>query len=565
MDHNTMSAAGTGMYGGSSDPPTSNEKALCQAVNDPWGASAYYGWWTTYFILAGFVAITICNAIKRLNSFNRFVDIQSVISFSPRISAFFRLLSYRQSGWLYGILPAAGPTFLLVAFLVFSTALCFGRRPYHRPPAFGSPPLALRSEWVATAMIPWLYAFATRRNFVAYLSGVSLQRLMILHKYAPWICLYMSIIHTWSMIIQANRKEPWSYTWATDKFYRNGFIPLVAIFWLCFMSLGPIRSHFYEFFYIFHIIASLIFLIGMYIHSAKLLVSWDFPILINHGWILKSLPRASIEIKPGDTLAICISVPPTLQWYPGSHVYLRFLSVRPWETHPFTIASVPHHHMEKKAHMSKNAGTPNNGLISAEKAPGTVGRFNEMLFIVKPQSGLTARLLQLAQDVGSGPLRLACVLDGPYSGFVELVRACDALVMIAGGSGMTALMPLVLNAQGRQKVEMHWAVKDAAVASAWFDRSWMDSLDVQIYQTDTTSSTEKALTEGFIAAPAIAVMDKEGNIVNEEANIPETSDMCGPRQMLLEVRNTVASAQKRLLIGNTLCTELELYEESFSS
>lgn len=74
------------------------------------------------------------------------------------------------------------------------------------------------------------------------LSGISLNRMMTMHKYAPWICLYMSGVHTWSMIIKANRQQPWWYTWATDEFYRNGFIPLAALAWLCFMSLSPFRS-----------------------------------------------------------------------------------------------------------------------------------------------------------------------------------------------------------------------------------------------------------------------------------------------------------------------------------
>lgn len=55
--------------------PTDSEVNACQAAYDPWDGSAYYGWWTTYFILAGFAAIGMVNAFKRLDALNRYVSI----------------------------------------------------------------------------------------------------------------------------------------------------------------------------------------------------------------------------------------------------------------------------------------------------------------------------------------------------------------------------------------------------------------------------------------------------------------------------------------------------------
>jgi hypothetical protein len=54
--------------------PTDSELESCQAANDPWDGSAYYGYWATYFILAAFLAVSISSGIKRLHNLNRWVN-----------------------------------------------------------------------------------------------------------------------------------------------------------------------------------------------------------------------------------------------------------------------------------------------------------------------------------------------------------------------------------------------------------------------------------------------------------------------------------------------------------
>lgn len=108
-----------------------------------------------------------------------------------------------------------------------------------------------------------------------------------------------------------------------------------------------------------------------------------------------------------------------------------------------------------------------------------------MVFLIQPKSGLTKRLYNYSQR---GGVQVACILDGPYSGFADAVRACDTLVMIAGGSGMSGLVPLVLDVQGRMKVEIHWAIRDKAAAENWFDKGWSETAQVHIYVTGVGQS-----------------------------------------------------------------------------
>jgi hypothetical protein len=64
-----------------------------------------------------------------------------------------RLMTYPVlSAWL----PPLGNSLLIFAFAIFSFGFTFGNRVYSRPPNFGSWPIGLRSEWIATAMLPWI-------------------------------------------------------------------------------------------------------------------------------------------------------------------------------------------------------------------------------------------------------------------------------------------------------------------------------------------------------------------------------------------------------------------------
>lgn len=213
---------------------------------DPWSSSAEYGLWTTYFFLALFIAAGIYNAFVSLDTLSRSAGLPSFFAIPGRMNAVIRSMDERK---IVDSLPEVGIVLLALAFAAFSLAVCFGIRSYYRPPNFGSSPLCvriptshssvapvvmrsqsrvdtnafcysgLRSEWIATALIVWIIATATKRNPLSYLSGIPFHRLMSLHKLLPWFCLFFSLVHTVAMVIRAQRQEPWHVTLATNSSY----------------------------------------------------------------------------------------------------------------------------------------------------------------------------------------------------------------------------------------------------------------------------------------------------------------------------------------------------------
>ncbi|MBW0513365.1 hypothetical protein O181_053080 [Austropuccinia psidii MF-1] len=487
--------------------PTSAEKQACQNANDPWSKSMYYGWWTTYFIIVGIVILSAVNGIKRLRNLNRILGMPSVIYFPAKLSAIFRMASYPQLPSWQGAIPSFGSFFLLFGFLLFSILVCFSRRPYYRPPNYGSSPLGLRSEFIATAMVPWLYATATKKNFLEIFTGVSFGQIMSFHKWAPWICLIMSLVHTCSMIIQAEQNHPLWYIFQNSAYYWNGFIPLVALAWLCIMSLKPIRARFYETFYVLHISTAIVFLVSMYIHLNNLLntwrylhaavvlwgaaVAWRFFAYVHDHACFRSIPRASIEALPSNAIRICVPMPRNRTWGPGSHVYIRFLGLRSWQSHPFSISSLP------ARPTMRNGDEINEGV---EK--------HQMVLVVRRCTGITACLGHLTSQ-SLEPVIRACLVDGPYGGLMDSVQACDTVLLLAGGSGMASIIPIAQALSRLLKTQkmsccktclIHWSIRDSR-AIEWFKDQLNEIDEITIYITGTDKS--KKASEQYINSKLI--------------------------------------------------------------
>jgi hypothetical protein len=105
-------------------------------------------------------------------------------------------LNYRK-GWRPVVFPALGV--ILVVFLALALVVLYTFVPqplYWKSIRFGSPPVAIRSGMLAVAMIPWIVALSMKANFISFLTGIGHERLNVLHRWAAYICLLLSLIHT---------------------------------------------------------------------------------------------------------------------------------------------------------------------------------------------------------------------------------------------------------------------------------------------------------------------------------------------------------------------------------
>ncbi|EJD54204.1 hypothetical protein AURDEDRAFT_148086 [Auricularia subglabra TFB-10046 SS5] len=572
--------------------PTAEERTAYQAAHpDAWDTTVKYGYYGLYFIAAAMFLAMVMNAHYRWTQRRR------LASFSSKASAL-HAEAYAMARWaVYARLPwwlerriapiYTSGSFAQTAFLgtafVFCTGWCFGITYYYRPPFYGSSPLGLRSEWLAMAMLPFLFVLAQKRNFISYFTGSSYEKLQVLHQGVAGLHFYMSIVHTVSMSIRGARESALKNT-----IYTNGFAALAPLFWLCVVSMPIFRTKAYEAFWVLHILAALAYLGLLFWHVYPLLdgpaymyatfavMMWGF--LLRIGWLLyRNVNKHMAEVTLTPAGAVLVTIPTRIRWSPGQHVLLRFPAVRPLESHPYSLA------------------TP---ASEAEEE-------HTMRFAIHTQTGFSLALADAARAAG-GTARLRVFIDGPFGDERAEMRAYDGALLLAGGSGITQLLPVFLDLlrcrRGEDgprsrcgKVELIWAMrhKDSLL---WFEKDITDALagisdggvSVKIYvtrddvekqaSTPSTPDEEKdGVTDQSGSSLDIHSSSSRFTIVSGRPNIPELIDShaktwpgrvgvvaCGPPSFTNDCCNSAAAVQLDILAGGTTCDELYMRSEQFS-
>lgn len=174
----------------------------------PWSSQFEYGHWTTWYYLIFLFLFMLVYAHHLLQ------DRRSLVARAPsgrssianKALALIRSLSYRRFSGKNAIsrcLPSYGVLAFIMAAVTFATAAAFAARPYYREHlGYGSPPLAIRTGLMATALTPIIVALSGKVNVVSMLTGIGHEKLNIVHRYVAWICFALSVAHTVPFIVQ---------------------------------------------------------------------------------------------------------------------------------------------------------------------------------------------------------------------------------------------------------------------------------------------------------------------------------------------------------------------------
>jgi predicted ferric reductase len=372
--------------------------------------------------------------------------------------------------------PSLAVTSLLIIALAFVSLYCFLPQPlYWQSMQFGSPPVAIRAGMLAIAMTPWIIATSMKANIITLLTGISHERLNVLHRWGGYLCLFLSLVHTIPFYMQplwdpAGNIVFMSYfDTGSGYVYGTGIACLVPLGWLCIASLPFLRSMAYELFLVLHVPVSIAYVGLLFWHCRNFLASWSYLYATIAIWFSSYLfrvfnlnwanPRRMawlIGDEAAVTLmaenAIKVTIPTQMKWRPGQFVYLRMPGISIFENHPFTIAS-----------------------LCSEDFPSEYGElYRDCTLVFRPFGGFTRKVLDTA--VEKGPFKTyRAYLDGPYGGMQRELAAFDTVILFAGGSGITAIVSQLLNLIKRmrdgkavtKKVEVVWALKRLE-AMDWF-------------------------------------------------------------------------------------------------
>ena len=170
----------------------------------PFARQTLYGRYTAYYWVVVLFLSTIFyhgrRVFERRSAQSQPGNGRPQPSLTDKIVAVVRSLSYRNSSSQrhdHLSLPSWGMTMLLLISTGFLAALVFFERPYYRQYlGFGGPPIAIRTGFMAFALTPLLVALAGKANFISMLTGVSHERLNLVHRWVGWATFVLAWIHT---------------------------------------------------------------------------------------------------------------------------------------------------------------------------------------------------------------------------------------------------------------------------------------------------------------------------------------------------------------------------------
>ncbi|KAL6153059.1 hypothetical protein ACJQWK_11584 [Exserohilum turcicum] len=346
-----------------------------------------------------------------------------------------RYLSYRgfHVGRLQWNSAPVGVLLLGAAGTIFFFCMDLAPQPYYwASKKFGnSPPLATRSGWLALGCMPFIFATASKTNWITLLTGVSYERLQVFHRWISYAFFVLALLHTFPFIVYHVHWHDMEHHFTNNLlFYWTGIVAIVFQAWLTFMSHSTIRNFGYEFFKATHFFAVVIFILTFFWHCDHTLTSWHyfvataavyvpcfvFPVL-RTVFEYKGTQQARVSVEGNGFTRI--SIPARCEyWSPGQHCFLRFTGfgfLDALSAHPFTICSLP---------------------------PSRPGDAAELVFYIRHQAGFTQKLYQHALTKPDGTIPV--IVDGPYGGASSLkLRTADRLLVIAGGSGAGWCLPFL--------------------------------------------------------------------------------------------------------------------------
>lgn len=372
---------------------------------------------------------------------------------------------WRKQRFTFSSLAVLAVGFIALAFVTLYTFLL--QPLYWQSIQYGSPPVAIRAGMIAVAMTPWIVATSMKANILTLITGIGPERLNVLHRWAGYLCLFLSLVHTVPFYVQPVWDDGGMATFSrlfpegSGVVYGTGIACLVPLVWLCVASLPFIRRVAFEAFVVLHVPVGAIYVGVLFWHTKNYLASWDYLYASVAVWVACYLVRFfnlnwtkpwRLAFMVGDEAAITlmtenaikVTIPTQMRWKPGQYVYLRMPGIAFFDNHPFTISS-----------------------LCSEDFPSEYGeQYRDCVLVFKPFGGFTRKVLETA--IEKGPFHTyRAYLDGPYGGMRRELAAFDTCILIAGGSGITSLMSQLLNLIKRmrdgkaitKKVVVIWALK----------------------------------------------------------------------------------------------------------
>lgn len=346
-----------------------------------------------------------------------------------------------------------------------------------------------RSGCLAMANLTAMLIFTARNSVLLYVTDWSHNTYLLLHRWLGYWVIFHSILHSILLLC--------CYVYYGDykaelvrKYWIWGIVATVAACAILPTSVLIVRKTAYEIFLVAHVVLAIVFIVGYYLHIWYVfqydwgLEIWAF--IAAAIWGLEVLARFIRKTINGFHTATITPIADTNGEYLRidiegvqlhSVAYLGFptLGWRFWETHPFSVASARGFTKEDSSigEIDEAPGPVSSSEKTKEQSTSTrhavmeTQNHNGSTFFARTRSGVTKQLAHRIQTASNAPVRLRVVIDGPYpSGPSTELSQCSDIVCIAGGIGITAVLPFLRSFPSPRHGKLFWGCRQQGLVNA---------------------------------------------------------------------------------------------------
>ncbi|KAG7194866.1 uncharacterized protein KQ657_003973 [Scheffersomyces spartinae] len=304
--------------------------------------------------------------------------------------------------------------------------------------------IGMRFGVYATVLIPLLFIFAGRNNFLQFVTRWNFSTFLTFHRWIARAVFMLLMGHVGAITYSWKGQVAYSVAMSAD-WVIWGTVATCGCGVMLFQGMLSLRRLAYEIFLVVHIVLALFFAIGAVKHldhfegfSAFAYVAiavWVFDRCVRLIRIISfGFPEATLTLMPDNIIKVAI---PKRSWWkstPGGYGFIHFLTPSTFfQSHPFTIVD-------------------------------SVDSKNVITVFCRIKGGVTHSIhRKLAAKSLSMTMRVT--LEGPY-GFQAPVAAHDTVVFIAAGNGIPGIISETLDLAKRtrdlsaKKAELHWVVRN---------------------------------------------------------------------------------------------------------
>jgi predicted ferric reductase len=315
--------------------------------------------------------------------------------------------------------------------------------------------------------------FSGRNNLLINVTGWSQSTMLAIHRWASRVATVQAVVHSilYTLTYMWTGGSAAYKTEAAMAYYWWGIIATVVLCLSVAFAILPVRVRSYEAFLITHIAFAILALIGCWYHiHLRFGDKWGYKVWLYIAfafWAFDRLmrfarlvyfncfgsPMAVIKRVPHtDIIQMTITLKRAWNVKPGQHSFLYIpLLGKPWENHPFTIASwsLPESSRNTPAIRDSPAGKEAevHGLeidsSSCSQHSHETLQPNQLVCLMRARKGMTASLLSKLRRSEASSLPISILTEGLYGGHRATLlplKTADTILCIAGGIGITSCM-----------------------------------------------------------------------------------------------------------------------------